>query len=83
MTSGNVPIEISFPLSRPIVDGLDPITRIRYFVPGVVDSGIAAVMIPDFFELFVPMVTGKLKWPFTSDNCAVKTFPVLKVKSAV
>lgn len=60
------------PLSLPVTDGVELITRMRYPLPVTVPQGIVAVIVPEFAVLVsVPIEVGAAKLPAAFDNCAV------------
>lgn len=71
------------PLSVPVVAGLLLTTLILYPLPVGVAPGIVAAMVPLPVEVKVPILVGLEKLPLALLNCAVKTFPGLKVPVAV
>ena len=72
-------IDKSLPFSLPVIAGLLLTTRILYSVPVKVPGGIVPGIVPAVVDGNVPIVTGEAKLPLASDNCAVKTFPKVKV----
>jgi hypothetical protein len=74
----------SVPLSVPVTAGEELITRTRYADPDGIAQGIVALMVPvSAVEVSVPIAVGAAKLPNASDNCAVYTFPAVKVPVAV
>src|SRR5688572_33223070 len=73
--SGVVLIVMLLPLSTPISAGEELITRMRYPLPEGVLDGIKELMVPEILLTTVPIITGNVKLPDASDNCAVNVFP--------
>ena len=66
-------------LELPVILGVELITLIIYPIPAAVLQGIVHVIVPAAVPVSVPIVTGAAKLPAAFDNCAVKTFPGVKV----
>jgi hypothetical protein len=58
-------------------------TRILYPVPTACPAGIVALIVPALWDVSVPILTGVANEPEEFDNCAVKTFPGLKLPETV
>ena len=80
---GGHEMERLVPLSVPVMEGFDPITRMRYAEPATVEEGIVALIVPDVVAFSVPIDTGDEKFPAASESCAVNTFPVLNAPVVV